>query len=401
LLLGAARLFVLALLPAAIMIVPVTLLLGQLSLWYQQRPLQVGEEAVVTMTLAGDIDDPLPDVRLEPTDALEKKKTFGPVRVLSKREVCWNVCAHENGRHRLVFDVGGQTVEKELAVGDGYMRVSARRPAWSWTDAVLYPGEPPFRPDSPVRSIEVEYPERSTWKLFGAEPGVVYWFVSSMVAALCFRRLLNVKVEAGARPRPEATRMTPEIIVVSGLPRSGTSLMMQMLDRGGVEVVTDHIRAADGDNPRGYYEFEPVKAVKRDASWLPATRGKAFKMVSPLLYDLPADETYRVLFMERDLEEVLASQEKMLARLGCAATPREEMRRAYALHLERLCGWLSLQPNMTVLRVGYSNLLERPHEQAERVAAFVAAGLDIERMANAVDQSLYRNRKASRAAGRA
>src|SRR6516165_1289807 len=110
--------------------------------------------------------------------------------------------------------------------------------------------------------------------------------------------------------------MISEIVIVSGLPRSGTSLMMQMLDHGGVPVVTDHIRSADTDNPKGYYEFEQVKTIKRDTSWLPATRGKAFKMVSQLLYDLPPGETYRIIFMERDLDEVLLSQEKMLTRLG-------------------------------------------------------------------------------------
>src|SRR6476661_6033629 len=98
----------------------------------------------------------------------------------------------------------------------------------------------------------------------------------------------------------EDSHMASEIVIVSGLPRSGTSLMMQMLDNGGVEVVTDNVRAADTDNPKGYYEFEQVKAIKRDTSWLPATRGRAFKMVSQLLYDLPAGETYRIIFMERD-----------------------------------------------------------------------------------------------------
>src|SRR5438045_2458230 len=99
--------------------------------------------------------------------------------------------------------------------------------------------------------------------------------------------------------------MDSEIIIVSGLPRSGTSLMMQMLENGGVDVVTDNVRTADADNPRGYYEFEPVKKIKQDTSWLPATRGKAFKMVSQLLYHLPPSERYRVLFMERDLDEML------------------------------------------------------------------------------------------------
>src|SRR5437660_7651564 len=110
--------------------------------------------------------------------------------------------------------------------------------------------------------------------------------------------------------------MDSEIIIVSGLPRSGTSLMMQMLENGGVPVVTDNIRTADTDNPKGYYEFEQVKKIKQDASWLPGTRGKVFKMVSQLLYDLPAGELYRIIFMDRDIDEVLASQEKMLERLG-------------------------------------------------------------------------------------
>lgn len=187
--------------------------------------------------------------------------------------------------------------------------------------------------------------------------------------------------------------MSTEVTIVSGLPRSGTSLMMQMLDGGGIAVVTDHIRSADTDNPRGYYEFEQVKAIKRDTSWLPATRGKAFKMVSQLLYDLPAGETYRIIFMERDLDEVLLSQEKMLTRLGRTPAPRESMRRAYVLHLERLYEWLGRQANMTVLRVGYRDLVERPREQADRIAAFLGGAADVERMVQAVDPSLYRNRK--------
>ena len=187
--------------------------------------------------------------------------------------------------------------------------------------------------------------------------------------------------------------MSTEIIIVSGLPRSGTSLMMQMLAEGGIEVVTDHIRTADTDNPRGYYEFEQVKKIKQDASWLAATRGKAFKMVSQLLYDLPETETYRILFMERDLDEVLESQEKMLARLGRTAARRDQMREAYLLHLERLHDWLSRQRHMQVLCVRYNDLVERPQEQAGRVRNFLGGRADIERMARAVEPSLYRNRK--------
>lgn len=189
--------------------------------------------------------------------------------------------------------------------------------------------------------------------------------------------------------------MNAEIIIVSGLPRSGTSLMMQMLDNGGLEVVTDRLRSADTDNPRGYYEYEQVKKIKHDKSWLPAMRGKAFKMVSQLLYDLPLSETYRILFMNRDLDEMLDSQEKMLARLGRPAAPREQIKAAYLLHLERLHAWLERQPNFTVLRVNYNDLIERPTEQAERVRAFLDGHVDVAGMVKSVDPTLYRNRRAA------
>jgi hypothetical protein len=189
--------------------------------------------------------------------------------------------------------------------------------------------------------------------------------------------------------------MNSEIIIVSGLPRSGTSLMMQMLDRAGVEVVTDVIREADVDNPRGYYELERVKKIKEDASWITEARGKAVKMVSQLLYDLPSSEKYLVIFMERDLGEVLISQEKMLARRNRPAVPRDQIRRAFIRHLERLRVWLAKQPHIDVLDVRYNDLVARPDEQAARVNSFLAGRADIRAMANAVDPALYRNRKTS------
>jgi hypothetical protein len=188
-------------------------------------------------------------------------------------------------------------------------------------------------------------------------------------------------------------QMESEIIIVSGLPRSGTSLMMQMLDLGGVEVVTDNIRTADTDNPRGYYEFETVKTIKRDKSWLPQTRGKAFKMISQLLYDLPASENYRIIFMERHFEEMLGSQEKMLQRLNRPGAPAEDIKRAYTVHLERLRDWLRQQKNMAVLYVSYNDLVEQPAEQAKRVSQFLDGKVNVEGMVKAVDPSLYRNRK--------
>jgi hypothetical protein len=215
LLLGAARLLVLGLVPTAVMIVPVSLLLGQLSLWYQQRPLRVGDEALVTVHLNGD-PAPFPDVRLEPTPAVEVN--VGPVRVFSKREVCWTVTARENGYHRLVFRVGDQEVEKELAVGDGLMRVSNRRPARELSEDLLFnPAEEPFPPDCPVAWIDVSGPARPAWTVgadswaaswfvasmialdwlgswVGCSGWVLYFFVVSMIAALCFRRVLNVNL---------------------------------------------------------------------------------------------------------------------------------------------------------------------------------------------------------------
>jgi hypothetical protein len=127
---------------------------------------------------------------------------------------------------------------------------------------------------------------------------------------------------------------------------------------------------------------------------LPETRGKAFKIVSQLLYDLPPGERYRVIFMERDMDEMLLSQEKMLVRLGGRAAPREEMKRSFVLHLERLHDWLGRQPNFAVLRVSYNELVERPEGQAKRVRDFLGGKADVEGMVRTVDPALYRNRKA-------
>jgi hypothetical protein len=188
---GAGRLLVLALVPTAIMALPVALVLGQLSLWYQQRPVKVEEDVDVTLSLNGPADAPLPHVSLQPTDAVET--LVGPVRIFSQRQVCWKLAAREPGYHRLSFQVGDQVVEKELAVGDGFMRASAERPAWIWTKALEFPSEEPFPPDATVHSIEIKYPERKSWTC-GTDRWVIYWFGVSLAAAFCFRRLLRVQV---------------------------------------------------------------------------------------------------------------------------------------------------------------------------------------------------------------
>jgi uncharacterized membrane protein (DUF106 family) len=190
-LLGAGKLLVYAIVPVLVMAVPVTMLWAQLALWYQARPLQVGEEAVVTVNLAGDPSSSWPHVSLLPTEALAV--TTGPLRVLSKREICWNIQARAAGQHRVVFRVDGKDMDKELAIGDGFMRVSTERPEWSWSEALLNPWEEPCGPDAPVQSIKIDYPRRSSWTC-GSDWWVIYWFVVSFVAAFFCRGLLGVNI---------------------------------------------------------------------------------------------------------------------------------------------------------------------------------------------------------------
>jgi hypothetical protein len=188
---GAFQLLILAIVPMLVMAVPVLLLVEQLALWYQSRPLQVGEETVITLKLSGSPEFNWPDVRLEPTDAIEA--IIVPVRVQSRREICWNVQARVPGYHCLAFRVGDQTVDKELAVGGGFMRVSTVRPRWRWFDDLCNPWEKPFGPDSPIQSIAIDYPKRTSWAS-GTNSWVIYWIVVSMAAGLCFRRLLKVHI---------------------------------------------------------------------------------------------------------------------------------------------------------------------------------------------------------------
>lgn len=187
--------------------------------------------------------------------------------------------------------------------------------------------------------------------------------------------------------------LTSEIIIVSGLPRSGTSLMMQMLHQGGIPAVTDEIRTADTDNPRGYYELECVKKTKEDPSWIPDARGKVVKMVSSLLYDLPATETYRIVFMRRDIDEMLESQEKMLTRLSRTAAPRDQMKKSFSIHLDRLFRWFPAQPHIKLLEVSYNDLLHTPESEICRVAEFLDHVPAAPLMLAAIDPNLYRNRK--------
>jgi len=185
------------------------------------------------------------------------------------------------------------------------------------------------------------------------------------------------------------------LTIVSGLPRSGTSMMMQVLCAGGLEPLIDHQRKADDDNPRGYYEFEAVKKTRQDPSWLMGSHGKVVKMVYRLLYDLPRDYEYRVVFLRRDLKEVLASQNKMLQRLGRsdAAVPEDQMEELFRRQLADFDRWIAGRRNFAILDVEYKKMISDPQPLCEQINRFLDGRLDIEAMIRAVDPNLYRNRK--------
>lgn len=184
------------------------------------------------------------------------------------------------------------------------------------------------------------------------------------------------------------------IVVVSGLPRSGTSMMMKMLQAGGLEIVTDEIRTADDDNPNGYFEFERVKQMAAgDRSWLDEAGGKVVKVISYLLEQLPADRTYKVIFMEREIKEVLASQKKMLDHRGeQSKISDEEMEKQFREHLKLVKPWLARQPHMDVLYVGYNSMMSDPEPLCKRVIEFLGLPLALEKMLAVPNERLYRNR---------
>lgn len=187
------------------------------------------------------------------------------------------------------------------------------------------------------------------------------------------------------------------IVVVSGLPRSGTSMAMKMLQAGGMPLLTDGARSADVSNPHGYFEFEPVKQLDKngDLAWLRRARGKGLKVISWLVTWLPEGYDYQVVFMQRDLDEVIASQNKMLLRRGEPERIEDvaSMRRIYARHLEEVHRFLDHRRCFKTLAVNYRDVLDQPSIEAARLAQFLQRPLDIERMAVAVDPALYRNRR--------
>ena len=188
----------------------------------------------------------------------------------------------------------------------------------------------------------------------------------------------------------------PFITVVSGLPRSGTSMMMQILQAGGLPVLTDAVRSADHDNPKGYYEFERVKKLKEgDIAWLPEAQGKVVKVVSPLLEHLPASYRYKVVFMQREMAEILASQKQMLTNLG-EPTNRvsdKDLTDFFRQHLSKVQTWLAGQKNIEVLYIQYSGLLSDPEGAIQALLQFLDLPLQMDAMRAVPDQKLHRQRK--------
>lgn len=189
------------------------------------------------------------------------------------------------------------------------------------------------------------------------------------------------------------------ITIVSGLPRSGTSMMMAALKAGGMPLLVDGLRQTDQNNPKGYFEFEPVKKLPNgQTGWLISARGKAVKVISALLKFLPQDYAYQIIFMERDLNEILTSQRRMLERSAKqAAKPisDEEMEEFFQEHLAEVKSWLAQQDWIQTLYISYNQVLCQPLEVFKRVDDFLTVSLDIDAMASVVDPSLYRekNRK--------
>lgn len=189
--------------------------------------------------------------------------------------------------------------------------------------------------------------------------------------------------------------MRDYVTVVTGMPRSGTSLLTRMLDAGGVPALTDRLRRPDPHNPHGYFEYEPVKRLAEDSSWIARAPGHAVKIICRLLPHLPPGFEYRVVFMERDLAEVFASQRDMLlSRADPAAVQPAEIIASMAVAMRDARKWLASQPNIRTLAVPYAQVVRAPAASARRLSAFLD-GLDEPAMAAMVDPSLYRHRNPS------
>ncbi|MEN8182165.1 MAG: sulfotransferase family protein [Myxococcota bacterium] len=196
------------------------------------------------------------------------------------------------------------------------------------------------------------------------------------------RSRLRIRAAREGAPGPAGAPLA----IVSGLPRSGTSLLMQMLAAGGLPPLSDGLRAPDESNPRGYLEWEPVKRIREDPALLVQARGRVLKVVSALLPELPSQHRYRVLFATRPTAEIQASQRAMLRARGLADDRLSEAE--LEGHLDAMRAWMRLQPNLETCFVSYPELLADPIVVARRMRVFLDCELDVESMAAVVDPRL-------------
>lgn len=209
-----------------------------------------------------------------------------------------------------------------------------------------------------------------------------------------YREHLNKPELAEQKTEAMEDHMRGDVVVVSGLPRSGTSMMMQMLDKGGLEIFSDKKRTADENNPKGYYEHEAVMSISKNKAWLEEAKGKVVKVISHLLFELPARYNYKVVFMERDLNEVLMSQHRMLVRNGKAKedTINLKLMGPFRQNLEKVRNWATNQANVDILYVSHAAMMNNPGEEISRINQFLGGKLDTAAMAGVIDRSLYREK---------
>ncbi|MEM7029659.1 MAG: sulfotransferase family protein [Chloroflexota bacterium] len=207
---------------------------------------------------------------------------------------------------------------------------------------------------------------------------------------------LKMLFRSGRKQRSKDQLVDSTITIVSGLPRSGTSMMMKMLEVGGVEPIIDELREADADNPKGYYEFERVKDMGTgDIDWLIDARGKSVKVISMLLKDLPDTYNYEVIFMRRSIAEILASQKKMLLRNDKPTDNISDdmIQQLYEKHLSEVFPWMEAQPCLRFVQINYNDLLQKPQQALTTVNNFLSHDLDVQAMAHIIDPTLYRQRQ--------
>lgn len=185
------------------------------------------------------------------------------------------------------------------------------------------------------------------------------------------------------------------VIIVSGLPRSGTSMMMKMLKSVGIPVLEDGIRKPDENNPNGYFEYELVKKLKQDDKWLDDAKGFAVKIVATLLQYLPKRIHYKIIFMERDINEIISSQRKMLSRMKNEENAQDDstMSKIYTQHLEKVKLYANKNKNMDVLYISYNEMLINPYKEGKKISTFFGSCLNVSEMISAVDKDLYREKR--------